>query len=94
MGNKVIYISDNSEKPKKTGLEVYRDISILADLNQANIMKSYREVIPIAYLANDIYVGINLFHHVKQDNEDTLVAHSYLSDMFDGLSDIYTVENN
>lgn len=58
MANKVIYIS-NDDVPKKTGLEVYRDISILADLNQANILKSYREIIPIAFLANDIFYGIS-----------------------------------
>lgn len=53
MANKVIQITSD-EAPKKKGLEVYRDISLVADLNQANIYKSYKEVIPMAYLANDI----------------------------------------
>ena len=50
MGNKIIAIT-STESTKKTGLEVYRDISLTADLNQANILKSYREIIPIAYLS-------------------------------------------
>lgn len=50
MANKLIYLSNDSEV-KKTGLEVYRDISLVADLNQANIRRSYREVTPIAYLS-------------------------------------------
>jgi uncharacterized protein len=32
MANKLIYLSNDSEV-KKTGLEVYRDISLVADLN-------------------------------------------------------------
>ena len=49
MANKVIQLT-STVKPV-TGLEVYRDISMKADLNQANIFRSYKEVKPIIELS-------------------------------------------
>lgn len=49
MANKVIELT--SDVKPITGLEVYRDISMKADLNQANILKSYREVVPLVELS-------------------------------------------
>lgn len=50
MANKIIQLTSDTEQVVN-GLEVYRDISLTADLNQANILKSYREIIPLAYLS-------------------------------------------
>jgi len=75
MANKVIQLT--ADTIKKTGLEVYRDISMEADLNQANILKSFKEVIPMAYIADDV----NVSFYKKIDGRTTIV--SYLSNMFD-----------
>lgn len=52
MGNKKISFSPTASKQKS--LEVYRDISMLAEPNEANLMKTYTQVIPMAYLASDV----------------------------------------
>lgn len=52
MGNKKISFSRAT--PRSTSLEVYRDISLQAEPNQANLVRTYRQVIPMAYLASEV----------------------------------------
>lgn len=52
MSNKKISFSWTA--PKQKSLEVYRDISMVAVPNEANVMKTYKQVIPMAYLASDV----------------------------------------
>lgn len=48
MANKVIQLT--SDIKATTSLEVYRDISMKADLNQANILRTYKEIVPLIEL--------------------------------------------
>lgn len=52
MANKKISFSRTSTSALSS-LEVYRDISLVADPNDANIVKTYKRVIPMAYLAGE-----------------------------------------
>ncbi len=83
MANNSIYITTEEEQPKK-GLEVYRDISLIADLNQANIRKSYREIIPTAYLANDVHIGLCLFKNIDNNADEQLteISSMFLNEMY------------